>query len=70
MYYEDFCARTSVECGDAHTITSQLYGVVCAVCRLERSFRVEGALSMRAPEDVVGIRLYGPARLSLWHVVR
>ncbi len=27
-------------------------------CRLERPCRAEGALSMRAPEDVAGIRLY------------
>ena len=42
-------------------------------CRLERSYRAEGALSMRAPEDnqdIVEIGLSLPARRSLWHAAR
>ena len=52
---KELCTKSNARCGDAHTITSQ----PCWRCvvRLERSFRAEGALSMRAPEDIVGIRL-------------
>ena len=51
---QDLCTRFGAQYGDA-----QLYqdpAVLAIGCRLERAYRAEGALSMRAPEDVVGIQ--------------